>query len=33
MQLASSSAGFIGAIAAGFIAGYFVRFLQKKFSN
>ena len=33
LQLATSSAGFIGAIAAGFIAGYFVKFLQRKFSN
>lgn len=33
IMLATSSSGFIGAIAAGFIAGYFVKFLQRKFSN
>ena len=33
LMLAGSSSGFIGAIAAGFIAGYLVKFIQKKFSN
>lgn len=33
IMLSNSSSGFIGAIAAGFIAGFFVKFVQKKLDN